>query len=74
MFPKIRERQQPLNFLLAYTPFTSLISNPQNNNIILPRSVQLVARKNTLKNHCTSFRTEGKSVVHQDARYALDEV
>ena len=48
----------PLNFLLAYTSFTSLISNPQNNNIILPRSVQLVARKNTPKNHRTSFRTE----------------
>ena len=48
----------PLNFLLAYTSFTSLISNPQNNNIIPPRSVQLVARKNTPKNHRTSFRTE----------------
>ena len=33
------------------------------------RSVQLVARKNTLKNHRTLFRTEGKSFVHQDARY-----
>ena len=34
-----------------------------------PRSVQLVARKNTLKNHRTSFRTEVESFVHQDARY-----
>jgi len=32
--------------------------------------VQLVARKNTPKNHCTSFRIEVKSFVHQDARYA----
>ena len=31
--------------------------------------MQLVARKNTHKNHRTSFRTEVKSVVHQDARY-----
>ena len=35
-----------------------------------PRSVQLVARKNIPKNHRTSFRTEVKSFVHQDARYA----
>ena len=33
-----------------------------------PRSVQLVARKNTLKNHRTLFRAEVKSVVHQNAR------
>ena len=26
------------------------------------------ARKNTLKNHRTLFRTEGKSFVHQDTR------
>ena len=32
------------------------------------RSVQLVARKNTHKNHRTSFRAEVKSFVHQDAR------
>ena len=30
--------------------------------------MQLVARKNTLKNHRTLFRTEVKSFVHQDAR------
>jgi hypothetical protein len=30
--------------------------------------VQLVARKNTLKNHRTLFRTEVKSFVHQNAR------
>ena len=37
-----------------------------------PRSVQLVARKNMLKNHRTSFRTEVKSFVHQDARYNMN--
>ena len=37
---------------------------------LIPRSVQLVARKNTHKNHRTSFRTEVKSFVHQVARYA----
>jgi len=37
---------------------------------LFTRSVQLVARKNMPQNHRTSFRTEVKSVVHQDARYA----
>ena len=32
--------------------------------------MQLVARKNTLKKHRTSFRIEVESFVHQDARYA----
>ena len=35
-----------------------------------PRSVQLVARIKTLKNHRTLFRTDVESFVHQDARYA----
>ena len=33
-----------VKFLSAHTPFISSTSNPQNNNIIPPRSVQLVAR------------------------------
>ena len=61
-----------VKFLSAHTPFISSTSNPQNNNIIPPRSVQLVARKNTHKNHCTSFRTEVESFVHQDARYDME--
>ena len=32
------------------------------------QQVARYARKNTLKNHRTSFRTEGKSFVHQYAR------
>ena len=33
-------------------------------------SFVLVARKNTHKNHHTSFRTKVESIVHRDARYA----
>ena len=32
------------------------------------QQVARYAQKNTLKNHRTSFRTEGKSVVYKDAR------
>ena len=35
------------------------------------QQVARYARKNTHKNHRTSFRIEVKSVVHQDARYNI---